>query len=311
MEIALLSIEHDKRYAESSPLRAGFTLIELLVVVTIIVALLAILLPSMNNAVAIATQTNCLAGQRQINIGLLTYTSDNFGFFADNPGSLPCNATRRSGWLGWYDYRPLLTPYVSDTSVYYCPDAIGKTATPHRDNQAEFIGGGHIGNEAGWDAIPLNVPADRYVWIDYAIFAGYRNAHSNKTPTILLAPNEPIHEVPEFMSDPDSLATVPNRLSDASVSPASIPMTADAVWGSYTLSLEIALTTPPIHHDIPSSDAYTYRAFAHFGGAAGFRGVGTTFMDGSAAWRGPDVAGPRISVRNGTALTNYNLVFWY
>lgn len=59
----------------------AFTLIELLVVVAIIVALLAILLPSINKAVELAQRTACASNYHQIHIATLTYTGENFGKF--------------------------------------------------------------------------------------------------------------------------------------------------------------------------------------------------------------------------------------
>lgn len=57
----------------------GFTLIELLVVVAIILALLAILLPSMNRAVEITQRTVCASNQHQISVALLSDAADHFG----------------------------------------------------------------------------------------------------------------------------------------------------------------------------------------------------------------------------------------
>ncbi len=57
--------------------RRAFTLIELLVVVAIIVALLAILLPSMGRAIATAEMTVCGTRMKQIHIAMLAYVADN------------------------------------------------------------------------------------------------------------------------------------------------------------------------------------------------------------------------------------------
>lgn len=57
----------------------AFTLIELLVVVAIMVALLAILLPSLNQALAVGQTTVCTSNVRQIAIAHLSYAGDNFG----------------------------------------------------------------------------------------------------------------------------------------------------------------------------------------------------------------------------------------
>ncbi|MBC8342184.1 MAG: type II secretion system protein [Proteobacteria bacterium] len=65
-------MNHDHR-------KSAFTLIELLVVVAIIVALLAILLPSMGRAIAIAENLKCMSQMRQLGQATLTLTSDSFG----------------------------------------------------------------------------------------------------------------------------------------------------------------------------------------------------------------------------------------
>jgi type II secretory pathway pseudopilin PulG len=70
---------------ERSPRSGGaFTLIELLVVVTIIVLLLAMLLPSLNRSIALAERTQCAANERQWGNALGAYGSDNYSMFPDN-----------------------------------------------------------------------------------------------------------------------------------------------------------------------------------------------------------------------------------
>ena len=59
--------------------RSAFTLIELLVVVAIIVALLAILLPSMGKAIQTAERAVCASNLHQLGNGHLAYAADNRG----------------------------------------------------------------------------------------------------------------------------------------------------------------------------------------------------------------------------------------
>ena len=82
----------------------AFTLIELLVVVAIIVALLAILMPAMNKAIATAETAACASNLRQLGLAEIQYTSDHFGvLMAADWGSL-------DHWPG------KLMPYLGSTA---------------------------------------------------------------------------------------------------------------------------------------------------------------------------------------------------
>src|SRR4051812_18475414 len=58
--------------------RRAFTLIELLVVITIIIGLVAMLLPSIDRALANARCVVCANNQKQIGVTVMNYASDNF-----------------------------------------------------------------------------------------------------------------------------------------------------------------------------------------------------------------------------------------
>jgi len=68
------------KYRARAP-RHGFTLIELLVVVTIIALLIAILLPSLSQAIEAANRAVCSSNQRQVAVAMLTYRGDHFNSF--------------------------------------------------------------------------------------------------------------------------------------------------------------------------------------------------------------------------------------
>jgi len=110
--------------------RNAFTLVELLVVVAIIVALLAILLPSMNRAIAIAQSVQCQSQERQIMLGCMTYSSDHMGALPEpNYDAGNGSAWKGAGWL----YRvPIsadikkvetgsLWPLLNSHEIYRCP----------------------------------------------------------------------------------------------------------------------------------------------------------------------------------------------
>ncbi|MBI1372418.1 MAG: DUF1559 domain-containing protein [Phycisphaera sp.] len=81
--------------------RRAFTIIELLVVLSIIVLLLAILLPSFWSAREVARRAVCASNQRQIGVASLSYTIDNHG------GFLYCG--NRKVQIAFFNVSPRLT----------------------------------------------------------------------------------------------------------------------------------------------------------------------------------------------------------
>ena len=70
---------NDSETAHRTNLR--FTLVELLIVIAIISILAALLLPALNSARKKAQNINCLSNLRQQGTSLISYTSDNDGWF--------------------------------------------------------------------------------------------------------------------------------------------------------------------------------------------------------------------------------------
>lgn len=87
----------------------GFTLIELMVVILILGLLMAILMPSLGQAVAAGRQTVCLSNLRQIGMAMQYYLRDNSAY----PPTYVDTTCR------WMD---LIKRYVpKDCGVYRCP----------------------------------------------------------------------------------------------------------------------------------------------------------------------------------------------
>ena len=98
--------------------RFGFTLIELLVVISVIVLLVAILLPSLNKARQLAKRTVCAATLRSLGTAGTLYQSDFEGY-------LPiCWRNYESNWPNpWESWRMKLLPYASGVGIFNCSAA--------------------------------------------------------------------------------------------------------------------------------------------------------------------------------------------
>ena len=133
----------------------GFTLIELLVVVAIIVALLAILLPSMNQALLIAERTQCLARLRGLSHGLTTYASDHLGIFpAHRNGSQWGDAydlRRGHPYGGPADRLPLNFGLLVSTQILPAGQLGDIVHCPSFDNTASTVAPGHCSDvQSNW-----------------------------------------------------------------------------------------------------------------------------------------------------------------
>jgi len=102
-------------------LRYGFTLVELLVVITIILVLLAILLPTMGSAIDRAETASCQSNMRQLAIGYTGYAVDNSSaIMRGEPANQPDAFVYRGA-----GYDPIrngaLFKYVHQVELYRCP----------------------------------------------------------------------------------------------------------------------------------------------------------------------------------------------
>ncbi len=102
--------------------RNAFTLIELLVVIAIIAILAAILFPVFAKAREKARQSSCQSNEKQLALAMIQYCQDYDEKF------VYCGWT--GGGVGWWNWCPLVMPYVKNTQVYLCPSDSGRAAPP-------------------------------------------------------------------------------------------------------------------------------------------------------------------------------------
>jgi prepilin-type N-terminal cleavage/methylation domain-containing protein len=112
--------------------RKGFTLIELLVVIAIIALLMGILMPALNRVRKQARLTACLARLKQWGLAFDLYCQDNNGYFfsgemqgSTGTVSFTVNGVTRNRDVGSGGFwRMAMYPYVKDTKMWVCPQAV-------------------------------------------------------------------------------------------------------------------------------------------------------------------------------------------
>lgn len=115
-----LVVTDNKKGLKMRTCQRGFTLIELLVVISIIVLLIAILLPALQNARHVARSATCASNERQIGIALATYHTDY------DQRLIPIYEMNGGGPAAGrpdFTWRSLLFPYLDGPSMnaFRCP----------------------------------------------------------------------------------------------------------------------------------------------------------------------------------------------
>lgn len=127
------------RVASRSRTPRGFTLIELLVVVAIVIALLAILMPSMSRAIKITNRTVCAVNLKQFGVANLSYCTDNFGMVMktnERPGPYPFDIRKEVNPEGVWNIEAI-KPYTQAWEVtgYAQIDGMGISMCPDIDKE--------------------------------------------------------------------------------------------------------------------------------------------------------------------------------
>jgi len=143
---------------ESRHFKRGFTIVELLVVVSIIILLLAILLPSMSKAREASRRAVCAANLHQTGVAHVTWAADHYTWLVEGqpafaPGNPPSQGQYAVWWRGWNSPRKLeyggsftkhgalaATGYHASPQAFYCPSWINPW-TQFETSGAEFISG--------------------------------------------------------------------------------------------------------------------------------------------------------------------------
>ncbi len=113
-------------------MKKRFTLIELLVVIAIIAILAAMLLPALSKAKDKAETISCVSNNKQLSLAIIMYASDfkNTIPFGDIALASGQSFTEPNGDVstGWYNWLPIVYPYVNDYATFNCPSSDGWVA---------------------------------------------------------------------------------------------------------------------------------------------------------------------------------------
>ena len=158
--------------------KSGFTLVEMLVVIAIIVLLVALVIPSLQNADTMAKRVKCISNLRQLSAGWVTYAADYSGIMVGGGTGRPYDWTAGGNTADGITTGKLY-PYIRSVVVYQCPEEVPRCggAAHARSYSANMYMRGDA--EGGWcygaatRVSHLPKPAQTYLYVDEWDTRGY------------------------------------------------------------------------------------------------------------------------------------------
>lgn len=253
----------------------GFTLVELMVVIAIIVALIAMLLPSMGQAREVARRAMCLANLHNFGVGSIAYAGSHRG---DYPlyRSWSTHFVSGPGAPHTFDARAFLMDVVGDNpDVFYCPSDARNSA-----DHPTF----------GWNAGPSTPYQTRY--ISYSPIGIWEQSLSS-----IPWPKHYVALPPNMAFTPTNQGNRPRSVAQAT-RPSELALATDS-QGSWDASLGFSFTYPGDGLWQDSSTYYNAWTYPHRDGRGAWAGGNTVMFDGSGRWTSfadsmrPDLPYPR------------------
>jgi prepilin-type N-terminal cleavage/methylation domain-containing protein len=188
-----MDIDSPKNPAVVAFSRRAFTLIELLVVVTIIVLMLALLLPALGKAAREGERVACSSNLHSGSIAMLQYVADNSGYMLPQGSTGPDGAGLPDGRHWWY--KVFLTDYLADANVFIDPSDVGWPGGNVSGNKPLYqnygrwevsyylnIAGGGAGDISGRKVTTMNYAPKVVMFCDWPGYAGF-SWHNPQTPS--------------------------------------------------------------------------------------------------------------------------------